>query len=140
MNEKSLQQRERFDKEILFSKTVKAGKRIYYIDVKSDRNGEYYLSLTESKRVKDGTDESHPVFEKHKIFLYREDLEKFQAALNEVISYAQQHAPASHYHPFTNDWSGPVNDDYEPTPLNEEEEKETTTPSPTNDYPIHIEF
>lgn len=66
---------EKNDNTILFSKVVKAGKRIYYVDVKRDRREELYLSITESKRIKDGTDETRPVFEKHKIFLYREDLE-----------------------------------------------------------------
>ena len=71
----------RADNEIVFSRSVKAGKRIYYIDVKQDRNSELYLSITESKRIKDGDEESRPVFEKHKIFLYREDLNKFLTAL-----------------------------------------------------------
>ena len=74
--------------EILFSKAVKAGKRIYYIDVKRDRHEELYLSITESKRVKDGTEEVRPVFEKHKIFLYREDLEKFIEAFEDAAHFA----------------------------------------------------
>ena len=75
------------ENDILFSKSVKAGKRIYYIDVKRDRHDELYLSLTESKRVKEGTEELRPVFEKHKIFLYREDFTKFANRLNEAINY-----------------------------------------------------
>ena len=46
--------KEQAESDILFSRVVKAGKRVYYIDVKSDRRGEYYLAMTESKRVKDG--------------------------------------------------------------------------------------
>lgn len=80
----------RSDSEILFTRSLKAGKRIYYIDVKEDRRGEFYISMTESKRVKDGTEESVPVFEKHKIFLYREDAERFISCLREVADYAQQ--------------------------------------------------
>ncbi|MBR1838534.1 MAG: DUF3276 family protein [Bacteroidaceae bacterium] len=72
---------------ILFSRTVKAGKRIYYIDVKQDRRGEYYLSLTESKRLQSGTEQMPPVIEKHKIFVYREDFEKFQQAFEDALSY-----------------------------------------------------
>lgn len=77
------------DSEILYSKTVKAGKRIYYIDVKCDRKGEHYLSITESKRLKEQGDSSHFVLEKHKIFLYREDMEKFQEAFNDAVSFTQ---------------------------------------------------
>lgn len=92
MNERM---QEKADNEILFSKMVKAGKRIYYIDVKRDRRGEYYMALTESKRVKDGTETARPVFEKHKIFLYREDVAKFSEAFREVTDYVlQQDAPA----------------------------------------------
>ncbi|MBP3227723.1 MAG: DUF3276 family protein [Bacteroidaceae bacterium] len=77
-----------FDKNtILFSRAVKAGRRVYYIDVKSDRNGEYYLSMTESKRVYEGTEATPPVLEKHKIFLYREDFEKFGEALKAAFDY-----------------------------------------------------
>lgn len=75
--------------DILFSKTVKAGKRVYYIDVKRDTKGEYYLSMTESKRVKDAPDTQRPVFEKHKLFLYREDMERFKRAFDEAVSYIQ---------------------------------------------------
>ncbi|MDO4930613.1 MAG: DUF3276 family protein [Bacteroidales bacterium] len=78
------------ESDMLFSKAVKAGKRIYYIDVKQDRHGESYLSITESKRVKEGTEESRPVFEKHKIFLYREDIEKFMNAMEAAIQFTQE--------------------------------------------------
>ncbi len=82
------------DNEILFSKTVKAGKRIYYIDVKRDRKGEFYLSMTESKRLKDVNNNAlHPTFEKHKIFLYREDLEKFMDALYDAAEFTKANAP-----------------------------------------------
>ena len=80
----------RSDSEILFTRSLKAGKRIYYIDVKEDRRGEFYISMTESKRVKDGTEETAPLFEKHKIFLYREDAERFLECLREVADFAQQ--------------------------------------------------
>ena len=84
------------DNEILFSKAVKAGKRIYYIDVKRDRKGEFYLSMTESKRLKDVNNNAlHPTFEKHKIFLYREDLEKFMDALYDAAEFTKANAPES---------------------------------------------
>ena len=77
------------ENDILFSKSVKAGKRIYYIDVKRDRHDELYLSLTESKRVKEGTEELRPVFEKHKIFLYQEDMANFKSVFLEALNYVE---------------------------------------------------
>ena len=77
------------DKDLLYSETVKAGKRIYYFDVKQSRNGDRYVAITESKRIADGpTDNPHVTFEKHKLFLYKEDYDKFVAALNKVIDVA----------------------------------------------------
>ena len=76
------------DKEIVFSQAIKAGKRIYYIDVKKNRKEEMYISITESKKLVSGEGENATVsFEKHKIFLYREDFAKFANSLNEAISY-----------------------------------------------------
>lgn len=80
---------EKNDSEILFSKNVKAGKRVYYFDVKRDRRGEMYVSLTESKRLKDAGEDARPVFEKHKIFLYQEDMENFKAAFLEALDYVE---------------------------------------------------
>ena len=74
--------------DILFSKTVKAGKRIYYIDVKQDRRKEKYVTITESKRM-NNTDENQPaVYEKHKVFVYPEDFLHFKDALDEAIGFA----------------------------------------------------
>ena len=76
------------DKEIVFSKSIKAGKRIYYLDVKKNRKDEMFLAITESKKVITGEgDDSQVSFEKHKIFLYREDFQKFMAGLTEAISF-----------------------------------------------------
>ena len=76
------------EKEIVFSQAIKAGKRIYYIDVKKNRKEEMYLSITESKKIVNGEGENAAVtFEKHKIFLYREDFEKFASSLQEAIGY-----------------------------------------------------
>lgn len=79
------------DKEILFSKSIKAGKRIYYVDVKKNRKDEMFLAITESKKVVTGESDLPQVnFEKHKIFLYREDFEKFQNGLAEAIDYINE--------------------------------------------------
>ena len=77
------------DKEILYSKAIKAGKRIYYLDVKKNLKDDLFLAVTESKKVqpKNGTQVS---FEKHKIFLYKEDFEKFMEGMNDVINYIKQ--------------------------------------------------
>ncbi|MCQ2231157.1 MAG: PUR family DNA/RNA-binding protein [Paludibacteraceae bacterium] len=74
------------DQEIVYSKAIKAGKRIYYLDVKRNRKDELFLAITESKKKVSG-DESQVSFEKHKIFLYREDFEKFMAGMNDVMDY-----------------------------------------------------
>ncbi len=107
MENKDKHNEARIDNEILFSKTVKAGKRVYYIDVKRDRKGEFYISMTESKRVKDSENSLHPTFEKHKIFLYREDLEKFQSAFNAAAAYTQEQEPRLD---FATEWSQPEAD------------------------------
>ena len=74
------------EREEVFSKKVRAGKRTYFFDVKATRSGDYYLTLTESKkRLEDG------VFVKHKIFLYKEDFEKFAEGLNETVDYIKSH-------------------------------------------------
>ena len=79
------------DKEIVFSKSIKAGKQIYYLDVKKNRKDEMFLAITESKKVVTGEGEDAQVsFEKHKIFLYREDFEKFMNGLNEAINFINQ--------------------------------------------------
>ncbi len=75
--------------EIVYSRSVKAGKRIYYLDVKKARNEDLYLCITESKR-KSGAEEEVPVFEKHKVFLYKEDFAHFVEGLNDVIGYVEK--------------------------------------------------
>ena len=65
-------------KDIIFSQSVKAGKRIYYFDVKKNRKDEMFLAITESKKIVTEEGENSQIsFEKHKIFLYQEDYNKF---------------------------------------------------------------
>jgi hypothetical protein len=79
------------DKEIIFSKSIKAGKRIYYLDVKKNRKDEMFLAITESKKVVIGEGENVQVnFEKHKIFLYKEDFDKFLSGLSEAITFVNE--------------------------------------------------
>lgn len=80
------------EKEIVFSRTIKAGKRIYYVDVKRNKKNELYLAVTESKKIVEGNDFANLTisFEKHKIFLYQEDFEKFLAGMSEAISFIEK--------------------------------------------------
>ena len=69
----------------IFSKRVPAGKRTYFFDVKTTRSGrDYFLTITESKRI----DEHR--YEKHKLFLYKEDFGKFVSAMHEVVRFVQE--------------------------------------------------
>jgi hypothetical protein len=81
-------QEERREQEIVYSRSVKAGKRIYYLDVRKARNNDLYLSITESKRRQAEEGEA-PSFEKHKVFLYKEDFAHFTEGLQDVIAYVQ---------------------------------------------------
>ena len=73
------------ERDEIFSKAVRAGKRTYFFDVKSTKKNDFYLTITERKRRydQDGTFQ----IEKHKIFLYKEDFEKFSEGLAEVVEY-----------------------------------------------------
>lgn len=79
------------EREEIFSKAVRAGKRTYFFDVKATRRNDYYLTITESKKRyhKDG----RFFYEKHKIFLYKEDFDKFTDGLTEAIEYIKENAP-----------------------------------------------
>ena len=75
--------------EDIYSKPVRAGKRTYFFDVKSTKEGkDFYLTITESKRrlEQDGAF----VFDKHKIFLYKEDFEKFQEGLYDAVTFIRE--------------------------------------------------
>ena len=71
--------------EEIFSKSVRSGRRTYFFDVRSTRAGDYYLTVTESKR--DFNENGTPFYKKHKLYLYKEDFTKFKDALNEVSDY-----------------------------------------------------
>lgn len=79
------------EQEIVFSKSIKAGKRIYYIDVKRNRKNDLFVAITESKKIISGYDDDIKVsYQKHKIFLYKEDFDKFTDSLHEVISFIKE--------------------------------------------------
>ena len=93
------------EKEDLFSKAVRAGKRTYFFDVKTTKNDEKYLTITESKRRFDN-DQNRFFYEKHKIFLYKEDFQKISKALGDAINFIE---------------TGVYPEDYNEEPVNNED-------------------
>jgi len=80
----------RKDGDSVFSQSVKAGKRTYFFDVKTTRNNEHYITITESKKIFEDSGASH--YEKHKIFLYQEDFEKFMKSFKDAFNYIKEHS------------------------------------------------
>ncbi|HPE34088.1 MAG TPA: DUF3276 family protein [Bacteroidales bacterium] len=78
----------RDNREDVYSLAIRAGKRTYFFDVKETRSGEKYLTITESKR-RFNNESGKFFYEKHKIFLYKEDFEKFSIGLSGVINFIQ---------------------------------------------------
>lgn len=110
-------------KQEIHSKVIRAGKRTYFFDVKSTRNDEYYLTITESKK-RFGENGKYS-YEKHKIFLYREDFTKFIESLQEVVEYIHDKQPEE------------VRDEAEPQSETEEVAEEEKVP--VKDY-TNVEF
>ena len=73
------------EREEIFSKTLRAGRRTYFFDVRSTKAGDYYLTLTESKKFTNDDGSFH--YKKHKIYLYKEDFNEFSEILNEMTNY-----------------------------------------------------
>lgn len=71
----------------VFTKIVKAGKRTYFFDIKATKGNDHYITVTESKKV---TINGKEVFQKHKVFLYKEDFDKFSETLLEVLNKANE--------------------------------------------------
>ena len=83
------------DREEVFSRAVKAGKRTYFFDVKSTRGNDLYITITESK--KRFHEEGKFSYEKHKIFLYKEDFDKFIEGLQEVLDKVDELRASGEY-------------------------------------------
>lgn len=114
---------EKKDNEIIYSKSIKAGKRIYYLDVKKSRNEDLFLAITESKKRVNGFDQDAQVtYEKHKIFLYKEDFNKFLEGLEDVIGFIKREQGET---PPREAYQHPTNELVETPADNEEEETET---------------
>jgi hypothetical protein len=88
-------------KEEIFTRVVRAGKRTYFFDVKATRQDDYYLTITESKKRLGK--EGKVFYEKHKIFLYKEDFDKFTEGLKDAVSYIDNNREESKAPPHTSD-------------------------------------
>jgi hypothetical protein len=97
----------------LFSKSIRAGKRTYFFDVKATKGNDFYLTITESKRRY--SDDGRQHFEKHKLFLYKEDFDKFLEGLHETIERIEALRDSNHY------------DDYDGYPSENGVSQESTT-------------
>ena len=72
----------------IYSKAVRAGKRTYFFDIKATKGNDLYITLTESKQI--FSEDGDGSFEKHKIFLYKEDFEKFKEGLDDVLNKIEE--------------------------------------------------
>ena len=87
---------EKVERQEIFSKSLRAGKRTYFFDVKATRRNDYYLTITESKKRFNKDGRFH--YEKHKIFLYKEDFDAFMEYLGEVVDYIKTANPQTMDH------------------------------------------
>ena len=81
-----MQEKDNINRDEIFSQTVRAGKRTYFFDVKTTRSDDYYLTITESKK-RFNKEQGKFYYEKHKVFLYKEDFDKFSNGLQSVVDY-----------------------------------------------------
>ena len=103
MNLKAEEEMENDKSGEVYSKVVRAGKRTYFFDVKSTKGNDLYITLTESKKTfnEDGRDN----YQKHKIFLYKEDFEKFREGLEDVLSKIDELRTEGNFNSETSDTS-----------------------------------
>ena len=80
-----MEEKDFLDTEEIFSKVLRAGRRTYFFDVRATRANDYYLTITESKKFTHDDGSFH--YKKHKIYLYKEDIELFKDILNEMTTY-----------------------------------------------------
>jgi hypothetical protein len=77
--------KDNYDREEIFSKSVRAGRRTYFFDVRSTRAEDYYMTITESKKFSNEDGSAH--YKKHKIYLYKEDFEEFATTFKEISDF-----------------------------------------------------
>ena len=75
----------------IFSKKVRAGKRTYFFDIKATRGGDYYITITESK--KEFSEDKPEFYKKRTIFLYKEDVKKVEDAFKATVSHLEEIMP-----------------------------------------------
>ncbi|WP_298420446.1 PUR family DNA/RNA-binding protein [uncultured Kordia sp.] len=80
-----MSEKELLEKEEIFSKVLRAGRRTYFFDVRATKAGDYYLTITESKKFTNDDGSFH--YKKHKIYLYKEDFAAFSEILGEMTAY-----------------------------------------------------
>ncbi|MFQ3173398.1 MAG: hypothetical protein ACI9WT_000243 [Flavobacterium sp.] len=84
-----MRENDMLEKEEIFSKVLRAGRRTYFFDVRATKADDYYITITESKKFTEEDGSFH--FKKHKIYLYKEDFSAFSEILNEMTSYVLNH-------------------------------------------------
>ena len=122
-------------REDIFSKPVRAGKRTYFFDVKATRANDYYLTITESKRRIDENGKFH--YDKHKLFLYKEDFEKFANGFAEAIEFMKREKGDDYgaYHNESHVPAAPA-----PTAVEEPAAEESKADSGDDEYSSDISF
>ncbi|MBF0693521.1 MAG: PUR family DNA/RNA-binding protein [Flavobacterium sp.] len=84
-----MRENEMLEKEEIFSKVLRAGRRTYFFDVRATKADDYYITITESKKFTEEDGSFH--FKKHKIYLYKEDFAAFSDIFNEMTAYVLNH-------------------------------------------------
>ncbi|RCX03959.1 uncharacterized protein DUF3276 [Schleiferia thermophila] len=79
-----MQEKEHMEKDEIYSKVLRAGSRTYFFDVRATKANDYYLTITESKKLTDG---GEVFYKKHKIYLYKEDFNAFKDLLDEITQF-----------------------------------------------------
>ena len=120
------------EREEIFSKVLRAGRRTYFFDVRSTKAGDYYLTLTESKKFTNEDGSFH--YKKHKIYLYKEDFTEFSNILNEMTDYVisekgEEVISERHQKDFKKEESTELTDE-----KNDENEKENDGSESSNEF------
>jgi hypothetical protein len=95
--------------EEVYSKPVRAGRRTYFFDVKATRGDDYYVTITESRRKQNN--DGSAFYDKHKIYLYKEDFLKFADGLQDAVEYVRKHKPG--FSEQGAEWSGSADDEFD---------------------------
>lgn len=115
LTERIMREHDMLEKEEIFSKVLRAGRRTYFFDVRATKADDYYITITESKKFTEEDGSFH--FKKHKIYLYKEDFTAFAEILGEMTSYVLNHKGEEviserHQKDFKKDFTSEKSDDY----------------------------